>query len=157
MKKAALSAAVVIAFILYSIHQRHEGASAIVLPNKLTSSSANNTSTSTGSSPSTTGTNTTGTQSSSYKDGTYTGSVEDAFYGNIQVQVVIQGGKIMHVNFLQHPNDNPTSQYINAQADPYLAQEAIQAQSAQVDTITGATDSSLAFIQSLTTALSNAR
>lgn len=91
-----------------------------------------------------------------YKDGTYTGSVANAYYGNIQVGVVIQGGKIVKVNFLQTINDNPTSTYINQQADPYLKQEAIQAQSAQVNIISGATFSSQAFIQSLSSALNQA-
>lgn len=94
---------------------------------------------------------------SQYKDGTYTGSVADAFYGNIQVQATITGGKITNVQFLQFPNDNGTSQYINQQADPMLAQEAIQAQSANVDTVSGATDSSQAFIQSMSDALSQAK
>src|ERR1700690_2723566 len=68
-----------------------------------------------------------------YKDGSYTGSVEDAFYGNIQVQAKISNGKIVDVIFLQFPNDNRTSQFINSQADPMLTQEAIQVQSANVD------------------------
>lgn len=94
---------------------------------------------------------------STYKDGSYTGSVADAFYGNIQVQVTISSGKITNIQFLQYPNDNPNSQYINQQADPMLKQEALQAQSANVDTITGATDSSMAFVQSLTAALNQAK
>lgn len=92
-----------------------------------------------------------------YKNGTYTGSVQDAFYGNIQVQIVISNGKIANVNFLQFPNDNPTSQYINSQADPMLGQEAIQAQSANVNIISGASASSQAFQQSLADALSQAK
>lgn len=95
--------------------------------------------------------------SSQYKDGSYTGSVADAFYGNIQVQAIISGGKITNVQFLQYPNENGTSMYINQQADPMLAQEAIQTQSANVDIISGATDSSQAFIQSLSNALSQAK
>jgi uncharacterized protein with FMN-binding domain len=95
--------------------------------------------------------------SATYKDGSYTGSVADAFYGNIQVQVTISGGKITDISFLQAPNDNPNSQYINQQADPMLKQEAIQSQSANVDTITGATDSSMAFVQSLSAALNQAK
>jgi len=99
--------------------------------------------------------NTTSTQTA-YKDGTFTGSIANAYYGNIQVSVQIQSGKIVNVNFLQFPNDNPTSYSINQQADPYLKQEAISAQNAQVNVISGATFSSQAFIQSLTSALSQA-
>ncbi len=92
-----------------------------------------------------------------YKNGIYTGSVADAFYGNLQVQAVISGGRITDVIFLQFPNDNRTSQYVNSQADPMLKQEAIQAQSAQVDIISGASASSQAFQQSLADALSKAK
>ena len=91
-----------------------------------------------------------------YKDGTYTGSVADAFYGNIQVQAVISGGRLTDVIFLQAPNDRGTSIAINAQADPLLKQEAIQAQSAQVSGVSGASASSGAFVQSLGDALQQA-
>ncbi len=93
----------------------------------------------------------------SYKDGTYTGDVTDAFYGNVQVQTTVSGGKIIDVAFLQYPNDRSTSVAINSQAMPYLKQEAIQAQSAQVDIVSGATQTSNAFIQSLGSALSKAQ
>ena len=92
-----------------------------------------------------------------YKNGTYTGSVQDAFYGNIQVQATVLNGKISNVTFLQFPNDNRTSQYVNAQADPILAQEAIQKQSANVDIVSGASASSQAFQASLADALSQAK
>ncbi|HVW67249.1 MAG TPA: FMN-binding protein [Candidatus Peribacteraceae bacterium] len=92
-----------------------------------------------------------------YKDGTYTGAAADAFYGNIQVDVTISGGKISNVQFLDYPHDRGTSVMINQQAMPYLKQEAIQAQSAPVDIVSGATDSSGAFNQSLASALNQAR
>lgn len=95
--------------------------------------------------------------SAAYKDGQYTGSVADAYYGNVQVQVTIAGGKLTKVNFLQYPSDRSTSRAINSQAVPYLQQEAIQAQSAQVDTVSGATYTSEAFVQSLGSALSQAK
>ena len=93
----------------------------------------------------------------SYKNGTYTGSVQDAFYGLVQVQAIISGGKITNVNFLQYPNDNRTSQFVNSQAMPLLTQEAIQVQSAQVDIISGASATSQAFQASLADALSQAK
>jgi uncharacterized protein with FMN-binding domain len=91
-----------------------------------------------------------------YKDGTYLGDITDAFYGYVQVQVTISGGKISDVVFLQYPNDRQTSIEINSQAMPYLKKEAIQAQSAQVAGVTGATATSEAFIMSLGSALSKA-
>ncbi|HEX8931699.1 MAG TPA: FMN-binding protein [Patescibacteria group bacterium] len=94
---------------------------------------------------------------SGYKDGIYIGDPADAFYGNIQVQVTIAGGRIKDVKFLQFPSDRGTSIEINQQADPILAQEAIQVQSANVDIVSGATDSSQAFIQSMHSALNKAK
>jgi uncharacterized protein with FMN-binding domain len=92
-----------------------------------------------------------------FKDGTYTGSVADAFYGPIQAQVTVSGGRISSVQLVQSPNDRPESIQINEQAGPMLAQEAIQAQSANVDVVSGATDTSNAFVQSMQAALSQAK
>jgi uncharacterized protein with FMN-binding domain len=92
-----------------------------------------------------------------YKDGQYIGDTADAFYGNIQIKVTVSSGKISDVAFLQYPNDRETSVQINSQAMPLLKQEAIIAQSANVDIISGATQTSMAFIQSLRSALSKAQ
>lgn len=94
--------------------------------------------------------------SGKYKDGTYTGDVTDAFYGNVQVQVTISNGKISDVQFLDYPHDAGTSREINSQAMPLLRQEAITAQSAQVDIVSGASQTSQAFQQSLSSALQKA-
>jgi uncharacterized protein with FMN-binding domain len=92
-----------------------------------------------------------------YKDGEYAGPVTDAYYGLVQVKAVIQAGKIADVQFLQYPNDRRTSIRINNIAMPYLVTEALQAQSAQVDIISGATLTSQAFAQSLQSALASAK
>jgi len=92
-----------------------------------------------------------------YKDGTYTGLSADAYYGAIQVKTVIQGGRIVDVIFLDYPQDRDTSIAVNSQAMPLLKQEAISLQNAQVDIVSGATHSSLAFRQSLSSALAQAK
>ncbi len=92
-----------------------------------------------------------------YADGTYTGDPADAYYGTIQVAAIIQNGKLADVQFLQHPNDRNTSIRINDYAMPILRQEAISVQSANVDIVSGATDSSGAFQQSLASALVQAK
>lgn len=92
-----------------------------------------------------------------YKNGSYTGSPADAYYGTVQVKAVIQGGQISDVQFLQYPSDRSTSRYINSQAMPLLTQEAIQAQNANVSGVSGATATSGAFIQSLASALALAK
>ncbi|MBI1277090.1 MAG: FMN-binding protein [Anaerolineaceae bacterium] len=98
----------------------------------------------------------TATPAGQYKDGTYDGPIVDAYYGNVQVEAVIQGGKITDVRFLDYPQDRRTSRYINSQAVPWLTQEAVQVQSANVDLISGATFTSEAFVQSLQSALDQA-
>lgn len=92
-----------------------------------------------------------------YTDGSYTGSAIDAYYGTVQVKVIVTGNKITDVQFLQYPSDRSTSRYINGQAMPMLTQEAIQAQSANVSGVSGATATSDAFVQSLTGALALAK
>ncbi len=92
-----------------------------------------------------------------YVDGAYTGKVADAYYGNVQVQATIVAGNISDIQFLQYPTDRKTSQQISGRAMPILKQEAIQAQSAQVDTVSGATEISNAFVTSLGSALAQAK
>ena len=92
-----------------------------------------------------------------YADGSYTGSPADAYYGTVQVKAVVKNGQLADVQFLQYPNTHSNSVYINSQAMPLLTQEAIQAQSAQIDGVSGATFTSQAFQQSLASALALAK
>jgi uncharacterized protein with FMN-binding domain len=91
-----------------------------------------------------------------FRDGRYTGPVVDAYYGNVQVQATVQNGRISDVQFLTYPNDRRTSVRINNVAIPYLTEEALQAQSANVDLVSGATLTSEAFVESLQSALATA-
>lgn len=92
-----------------------------------------------------------------YRDGSYTGNSVDAYYGNVQVQAVISGGKLSDVNILDYPQDRNTSRRINSQALPMLVQQAVQAQSANIDGVSGASATSPAFIESLSSALALAK
>ncbi|MEP7358467.1 MAG: FMN-binding protein, partial [Anaerolineales bacterium] len=92
-----------------------------------------------------------------YRDGEYTGRVTDAYWGEVQVKVIIQNGSLSDVQFLDYPHDRRTSVRINNIAVPYLRTEAIQAQSARVHIISGATLTSEAFIESLGSALTAAK
>jgi uncharacterized protein with FMN-binding domain len=157
MKKFIVAILIIGTFILYSFMYNHANPIA-VLPNNSTDSSSSSSRTSSSStSVVPTAPAVTGAPSSLYKDGSYTGSVADAQWGYIQVKVVIQKGKITDVQFLQYPNERNRSVMINSYADPQLSSEAIQAQSANVDIVTGATDTSEAFIQSLSDALAQAK
>ncbi len=94
--------------------------------------------------------------STTYKNGTFTGTATDTPYGMVQVAAVISGGKLTDVSFLQMPNDQGHSQEVTAYAEPYLKQEAIQGQSANIEFVTGATTTSEGFEQSLQNALNKA-
>ena len=91
-----------------------------------------------------------------YADGVYTGPPADAYYGIIQIQALVQGGQLTALKVLKYPSDRQTSIAINRQALPMLRDEVIAAQSANVDTISGATLTSAAFIKSLGKALEQA-
>jgi uncharacterized protein with FMN-binding domain len=157
MKKALLSGFVILCFALYSFHQRHDGSGLVVRPPVATPAQSTPSSTNNSGSVSTNNSGSSSTSSATYKDGRYTGTTADAFYGYVQVLAIISSGRLTDVQFLQHPSDNPNSVAINDQAMPYLKQEAVQAQSANVNIISGATDTSQAFIESLSSALRQAR
>lgn len=160
MKKTIVSAILIGTFVLYCFLHAQANPVAIVptaTPTSRSSSSSTSTATATPGTTPTPGATSTSTSSSTYKNGTYTGNVADAQWGVVQVQVVIQNGKITSVQFLQYPNERNRSIEINNNADPILVNEAIQAQSANVDIVSGATDSSNAYIQSLSNALSQAQ
>ena len=96
------------------------------------------------------------TQAGRYRDGIYMGARTDAYYGNVQVAVDISGGKIAKVRVLQYPKTQQNSIRLNEVATPRLASEAVAVQDANVDAVTGASLTSAAFLESLSTALSQA-
>lgn len=73
----------------------------------------------------------------------------------MQVKATVSNGKITAITWVQLPGDGH-SQRINSYAAPALVQEALQAQSAQVSAISGASYTSAAFQQSLQSALTKA-
>jgi uncharacterized protein with FMN-binding domain len=95
--------------------------------------------------------------SGNYRDGEYVGDLSDAFYGNVQVKAVVKGGRLSDVVFLDFPRDRGTSIEISNLSMPILRSEAIRVQSANVDIVSGATQTSMAFIESLKSALNKAK
>lgn len=169
MKKVILSLAVIIAFLGYSIHEQQESQEAVTTVKTSQENETLNpqsivtpTTSQAGPMPGQSGNmmnqnGMSGGMMGQFKNGIYTGSTEDVFYGNIQVRATIMGGRLTDVEFLQYPNDRQTSIMINTQMMPILKQEAIAAQSSQVDIVSGATDSSEGFIRSLGNALAQAK
>ena len=87
---------------------------------------------------------------------TIDGDPVDNRFGTVQVRVTLQGKAITAIEALQMPYDHARSAYISQQAEPMLRQEALQAQSAQIDIIGGATYTSESYAQSLQSALDKA-
>jgi uncharacterized protein with FMN-binding domain len=101
-------------------------------------------------------TNSSSSSANAYKDGTYTGQGSDTPYGPVQVAVLISGGKITNVSFLQLPDELGHSQEVSAYSAPLLKQETLQKQNAHIDFVSGATQTSQGYRQSLQSALDQA-
>src|SRR6186997_1297675 len=86
---------------------------------------------------------------------TIDGPVVDTRYGAVQVEIVVSGGQLKDVVALQLPTGRHSGQISTAVA-PILRQEALQAKSAAIDTVSGATYTSDAYAQSLQAALDQA-
>ncbi len=75
-------------------------------------------------------------------------------YGVVSVSVTVSGGKIVKVGIASlNDGANPRSQFIDQQAIPILEQEVINAQSANIQGVSGASYTSAGFDQSLQNAL----
>ena len=116
------------------------------------------TSGSTGSTDSTGTTGTTGSTDSSAQAGTRVvdGPVVDTRYGPVQVEVTLDGSTITAIAAIQLPGGDRRSEQISNRAEPTLQSEALQAQSANIDGVSGATYTSDAYAQSLQAALDDA-
>jgi uncharacterized protein with FMN-binding domain len=90
-------------------------------------------------------------------DGTYVGAESSNRWGIVQVQVVYSGGEITDVQILQYPDGDNKSVRINERALPTLISEAIAAQSADVDGVSGATYTSNSYVASLQSAIDAAK
>lgn len=84
---------------------------------------------------------------------TVTGSTIETRWGPVQVQLSVSGAKITKVTVLQYPNGTARDAEINSQALPILIQETQNAQSAQIEMVSGATYTSGGYIESLQSAL----
>jgi uncharacterized protein with FMN-binding domain len=93
------------------------------------------------------------TGASAKAGGTYDGSVVQTRFGSVQVQITVQAGKITDVTALQLTDAERRSVQISNRAAPLLRDEVLQAQSADVQTISGATVTSDAYLNSLQAAL----
>jgi uncharacterized protein with FMN-binding domain len=79
---------------------------------------------------------------------TVNGKLVKTVHGDVQVQATFTGDKITSVKFLKQPNTGPTKS-----AAPVLIQETLQAGTAKVDSVSGATQTSEAYVESLQAAI----
>ncbi|MET0496139.1 MAG: FMN-binding protein [Actinoplanes sp.] len=84
---------------------------------------------------------------------TVNGTVSQTRWGPVQVQVKISKKKIIEVRALQRPTGSSRDDQINSYALPKLRQQVLQAQSARVDGVSGATVTSDGYRESLQAAL----
>ncbi len=172
MKKYIVGGVLVVAFIAYVLFFTNNNQPPVALqgtpitPAGTPSAGSGSGSTAAGNAPAGGGTGaaggggnaqTTGSSGGQYKNGTYTGPASDAFYGSVQVIATVSGGKLTSVKIAQYPHAEGYSIQVASVAMPILTQEAIQAQSANVNAVSGATEDSMAFQQSLASALSQAQ
>jgi uncharacterized protein with FMN-binding domain len=100
-------------------------------------------------------TTSTGGGTTSASSGTVDGPVVDTRYGPVQVEITVSGGQLQDVVAIQLPSGRRSGQISNAAA-PILREEALQAKSASIDIVSGATYTSDGYAQSLQAALDQA-
>ncbi|MFF9161341.1 FMN-binding protein [Streptomyces longwoodensis] len=148
------SAGTVSAFVLLLSLKPHDlpGVTAAPAPAPSSSASAPGGSGGSGSSGSgSTGSGSGGTGASGTR--TVTGESVQTRWGPVQVRVTVADGKLTDVTAVAYPQDNPRDQQINSSALPELRSEALRAQSADIDTVSGATYTSDGYRESLQSAL----
>jgi len=89
-------------------------------------------------------------------NGTFDGNTAQTRWGPVQVRIVVKDGKIVDASALQAPSGDSRSRSISQQAVPYLVQETLAAQSAQISGVGGASYTSNGWYQSLQSALKKA-
>ncbi|MEO3775658.1 FMN-binding protein [Micromonospora sp. B11E3] len=93
------------------------------------------------------------TGSGSTGDRQVDGSVAQTRWGPVQVRITVSGGRITEVTAVQVPDGNFRDRQINGYAVPILRQQALAAQSARIDTVSGATVTSDGYRESLQAAI----
>ncbi|MFD8738828.1 FMN-binding protein [Streptomyces sp. NPDC059618] len=102
--------------------------------------------------------NSSGTSGGSKSTGTrtVTGDTVQTRWGPVQVRITLKEGRITESAAVAYPSGNPRDQEINSYAIPQLRRETLAAQSAQIDSVSGATYTSDGYKQSLQSALDSA-
>lgn len=104
---------------------------------------------------STTTSSSTSSSNSTMKDGTYTGKSTSTEWGDFQVKVTVASGKITQITVLKHPTGGKSDE-INSRSLPTYKQEALAAQSANINQVSGAAETYKGFTGPLQSAINQA-
>jgi uncharacterized protein with FMN-binding domain len=160
VRKAALTTVSTVAgvVLLLSLKPHVNATTAVAAQQPSPSSAASSPSASSASSSPSSGSSSPSTShtTSAGPTGTYTGDTINTRYGPVQLAVTLSKGKITAVKALQTPSADGRSQQIASYSVPQLTDETLQAQSAQIDAVSGATYTSDGYVQSLQSALDKA-
>jgi uncharacterized protein with FMN-binding domain len=85
--------------------------------------------------------------------GTFEGALARTEQGPVQVRITVAGGRITDIGVLAAPSGSGRHDEINSRALPILKDEALQKQSADIDTVSGATATSNGYRDSLQAAI----
>jgi uncharacterized protein with FMN-binding domain len=96
------------------------------------------------------------TSSAKAASGTFTGARVNTRWGIVEVRITVKNGTITNSQAVEYPRNNGRDQQINAYALPILNRATLSAQSAAIDSISGATVTSDGYIRSLQSAIDQA-
>lgn len=156
--------ALVLLFSYHTSTSSSQAAATVVAqaPSTAGSSGSTDSGSSSGSSGSSSGSDSSSGSGSSSDSGssssatTYTGDAVSTRFGDVQVQITVENGKITKAEVTQVPWSNGRDQEINSYAVPILNSEAVDAQSSSIDMVSGATFTSQGYIGSLQSAIDQA-
>ena len=155
MRKRAIAGSILASFGILAIGWQI-GAATAEAPVATSSGTGSSSGTRSSSSGTSSSSGSSSTSTASLKDGTYTGTSEQTRFGDVQVEVVISGGKITDVKALHLTDAEGRSVQISNYAAPILRQEVLASQSASVSNVSGATYTADAYLSSLQSALDQA-
>ncbi|MGW5660700.1 FMN-binding protein [Streptomyces sp. NPDC003758] len=165
LRRIVLASAATVSGMVLLLSMKPHSSPGIAVAAPAPSSSAAGSSGSGGSSGSTGSNGSTGSSGSGSTNGsagstgtkTVTGEEAQTRYGPVQVRITVKNGKLTDVTAVEYPQDNPRDQEINSYAVPQLNREALTAQSANIDVVSGATYTSQGYQQSLQSALDSVK
>jgi uncharacterized protein with FMN-binding domain len=151
---------VTVVTLLFGYHTSTSSTTAATAESSAVAPVSNGTGSTSGGSTSSSGTSSSGTSSSgsssSGTSSTFTGDSADTRWGPVQVEITVADATITDVAVVDYPSGNGKDQQINARALPVLVQETLDAQSADIDMVSGATVTSDGYVESLQSALDQA-